>query len=348
MLEMAKGLGQLARNGWRPQRTISMAFWDAEEFGLVGSTEYAEALKAQLQEQLVMYVNIDMYMKGRFDPGGVPSLRAFVADVTKDVPAGNSSVYDQWQQAEWTRLPASRRSGSVTAFEPDLKPLGSGADFVPFQDHLGVPTMAIEFIGDNGYGYGTYHSNYDSRAYVEKVADPGFAQGVTMARVLGSLALRMSEADVLPFRFSHYAAKLDEAITSAEGWARDAAVPIDVASLRARAVAVREAATTLESAIDDRLTTGALDPVSAARLNDRLARMEQLLADDDGAPDSQWYRHVFYGWNIYSLYDGQPFPGLAEALRVKDAARAAREVGRIERALDRMSTELTQGRALVR
>ena len=212
MLEMAKGLGQLARNGWRPQRTISMAFWDAEEFGLVGSTEYAEALKAQLQEQLVMYVNIDMYMKGRFDPGGVPSLRAFVADVTKDVPAGNSSVYDQWQQAEWTRLPASRRSGSVTAFEPDLKPLGSGADFVPFQDHLGVPTMAIEFIGDNGYGYGTYHSNYDSRAYVERVADPGFVQGVRMAQVLGTMALRMSQAEILPFRFSDYAVKLEDAM----------------------------------------------------------------------------------------------------------------------------------------
>ena len=347
MLEMAKGLGTLAKGGWRPQRTISLAFWDAEEFGLVGSTEYAEALKAQLQEQLVMYVNIDMYMKGRFDPGGVPSLRAFVADVVKDIPAGNSSVYDQWQQAEWTRTPPARRSGSVTGFEPDLKPLGSGADFVPFQDHLGVPTMAIEFIGDNGYGYGTYHSNYDSRAYVERVADPGFAQGVLMSRVLGTMALRMSEAEILPFRFSHYASKLDEAITLAEGWARDAATAIDVASLRVKATAVRDAAVALESAIEERLSSGPL-PGGAPALNDRLARMEQLLADDDGAPESKWYRHVFYGWNIYSLYDGQPFPGLAEALRVKDAARATAEVGRIERALDRMSTELTRGRALVR
>ena len=132
MLEVAKGLGALAKSGWRPPRTISLAFWDAEEFGLVGSTEYAEALQARsCQEQLVMYVNIDMYMKGRFDPGGVPSLRAFVADVAKDVPGGNSSVYDQWQHAEWHRRPAGARAAdAVTAFEPDLKPLGSGADFV--------------------------------------------------------------------------------------------------------------------------------------------------------------------------------------------------------------------------
>ncbi len=275
-----------------------------------------------------MYVNIDMYMKGRFDPGGVPSLRAFVADVVKDVPAGNSSVYDQWQQAEWTRLAASRRSGSVTAFEPDLKPLGSGADFVPFQDHLGVPTMAIEFIGDNGYGYGTYHSNYDSRAYVERVADPGFTQGVLMSRVLGTMALRMSQAEMLPFRFSDYAAKLDDAITLAEGWAREAATPIDVAALRVKATAVRDAAVALEAAIDERLRTGAPAGRSPPAVNDRLARMEQLLADDDGAPESKWYRHVFYGWNIYSLYDGQPFPGLAEALRLRDQARVTREMAR--------------------
>ena len=348
MLEMAKGLGQLASTGWRPERTISMAFWDAEEFGLVGSTEYAEALKAQLQEQLVMYVNIDMYMKGRFDPGGVPSLRAFVADVTRDIPAGNSSVFDQWQQSEWTRTPPSRRAGSVTSFEPDLKPLGSGADFVPFQDHLGVPTMAIEFIGDNGYGYGTYHSNYDSRAYVERIADPGFAQGVLMSRVLGTMALRMAQAEIVPFRFSDYAAKLDQAITLAEGWAKDAATPIDAASLRAKGDAVRQASTALESAIDARLAHSPVPPGDVAALNDRLARMEQLLADDDGASDSRWYRHVFYGWNIYSLYDGQPFPGLAEALRLRDRARVEREVARISSALDRMQAALTSALAEAR
>ena len=343
MLEMAKGLGRLARSGWRPQRTISMAFWDAEEFGLVGSTEYAEALRAQLQEQLVMYVNIDMYMKGRFDPGGVPSLRAFVADVVKDVPAGNSSVYDQWQQAEWTRTPETRRAGSVTTFEPALKPLGSGADFVPFQDHLGVPTMAIEFIGENGYGYGTYHSNYDSRAYVERVADPGFTQGVLMSRVLGALALRMGQAEILPFRFSDYAVTLDDAITLADGWAREAAIPIDVTTLRGKAAAVRQSATALETAVDASLAASAPAAPTRAVLNDRLARMEQLLADDDGAPDSKWYRHVFYGWNIYSLYDGQPFPGLAEALRLRDSTRVSREVGRISAALDRMQAALAAG-----
>jgi N-acetylated-alpha-linked acidic dipeptidase len=289
-----------------------------------------------------------MYMKGRFDPGGVPSLRSFVADVVKDVPEAQGTVYDGWQRTEWNRQPAATRPGEASAFSPDLKPLGSGADFVPFQDHLGVPTLAIEFIGDNGYGYGTYHTNYDSRAYVETIADPGFQQGVQMARVLGTMALRMSEATVLPFRFSHYATKLQDAIRLAERWAKDAGTTIDVAGLRTRADAVAATAHGLEDTIDRRLAAGDLPTAALPALNDRLARMEQRLADDDGAPESKWYRHVFYGWNIYAMYDGQPFPGLAEALRVKDDARVTREVGRIERALDRMQAELDAAVAIVR
>ncbi len=344
LLEVAKGLGQLVKSGWKPSRTISFAFWDAEEFGLVGSTEYAEALRAQLQEQLIMYVNIDMYMKGRFDPGGVPSLSAFVADVAKDVPEGDTTVFEHWKASEAAR----QKVADTSTFTPDLEALGSGADFVPFQDHLAVPTMAIEFIGDNGYGYGTYHTNYDSRAYVEQIADPGFTQGVLMAQVLGTMALRMSEAEVLPFHFSHYAAKLLDAVDAASGWSREAGVAMDAAPLRSRAEAVRIAAVALEQDIGVALASGGVPAAARVALNDRLSRMEQTLADDDGAADTKWYRHVFYGWNIYSLYDGQPFPGLAEAFRLKDAARVAHERGRIERALDRMLAELDAARRLLR
>ena len=349
LLEMAKALGQMAKGGWKPARTISLAFWDAEELGLVGSTEYAEDQRVRLQEQLIMYVNIDMYMKGRFDPGGVPSLAAFVADVAKDVPEGASTVYDQWQASELARLPAARRPADASVFVPDLKPLGSGADFVPFQDFLGVPTMAIEFIGDNGYGYGTYHTNYDSRAYVEKIADPGFEQGVLMSQVLGTMALRMSQADVLPFRFAHYGTKLREAVHDAEVWAKGVGMWTlhREPTLLGKAMTIRAQAAALEGAIDERLAQGGIAPSIAAQLNDRLARMEQRLADDDGAPDTKWYRHVFYGWNIYSLYDGQPFPGLAESYRVNDRRRIDHELGRIERALDRMAAELAAARLLV-
>jgi N-acetylated-alpha-linked acidic dipeptidase len=343
LLEVARVLGRLAREGVRPARSVSIAFWDAEEFGLVGSTEYAEQWRRQLQEQLVLYVNTDMYMKGRLDAGGVPSLRDFVADVVRDVPEGNRTVLDGWRDA-------ARRSPSCasTACEPELKALGSGADFVAFQDHIGVPTLSVEFIGANGYGYGTYHSNYDSRAYVERIADPGFAQGAVLAQVLGTLAVRMANADVLPFRFGPYAMRLDAATASAEEWLRGGGGALSVFlknTMRERARRLFTAAE-LDGAIDRRLARGPFAPNEARQLNDLLARMEQLLTDDDGAPDRAWYRHVVHGWNIYSLYDGQPFPGLAEAVRLQDPARVGKEVERIERAFERLEAAVHAARLI--
>jgi N-acetylated-alpha-linked acidic dipeptidase len=319
LLEVAKAVGALARDGWRPARTIDFAFWDAEEFGLIGSTEYAEDFRSTLQEQLIAYINIDMYMEGRFDPGGAPSLRDFVSQTSRDVPGKNGSVFESWNQ-NW-------------------KSLGSGADFVPFQDHLGVPSLSIEFIGENGYGFGTYHSNFDSRAYVERVADPDFTQGVVMSRMLGTLALRLSNAAILPFRFEDYAALLRPALGQTGGWVHDfkIALPED-ANFLTRVKDIAALASQLSAAVDRRLATG--DAGNVASLNDRLARLEQKLADDDGFADTRWYRHVFYGWNIYSLYDGQLLPGLAEAFRVGDKERVAHESQRITRALDRMAAEL--------
>ena len=327
LLEVAKGIGALARDGWQPSRTIQLAFWDAEEFGLIGSTEYAEEFRAALQEQLIVYINTDMYMEGRFDPGGAPALRDFVSQAVGDVHGKGASVFETWDQ-KW-------------------KALGSGADFVPFQDHVGIPSLSIEFIGANGYGFGTYHSNFDSRAYVEKVADPDFARGVVMSRVLGTLALRMSNAAILPFRFADYAERLRQAAVEANSVAsHDRTLWVESDAWLARVEQIETAAIALSAAIDRRLEAGG--PGNFAALNDRLARLEQKLADDDGLPESRWYRHVFYGWDIYSLYDGQMFPGLATAMRRRDAARVKYEGARIERAFDRMHAELTAALADVR
>ncbi len=338
LLETARALGQLTRTGWRPRRSIAFAFWDAEEFGLIGSTEYAEEFRTRHQRELVAYINTDMSTVGRFDPGGVPSLRDFVADVARSVDEGGTSVFDRWRSAAWRRLPADQRPGSESGWVPELKTLGSGADFVPFQDHLGVPTLSLEFIGENGYGFGTYHSNSDSRTYVERMADPGFRQGAVLSQVLGTAAIRLADAEVLPFRYSHSATTLDQAVAAARAWA--GSMTVDWEPLAAQAARVGLAAARLEARIDSARRAGPLAPGVSHALNDGLARLEQQLTDDDGDPATRWYRHVVYGWNIYSLYDGQPFPGLAEAFRIQDPARAGREAGRIRRALERMTQAL--------
>jgi N-acetylated-alpha-linked acidic dipeptidase len=349
LLELARTVGALRRSGWQPSRTISIAFWDAEEPGLVGSTEYAEQHERALRDGTICYVNTDLYMNGPLDAGGVPSLRDFLVEVTKDVPEPDGkTAYAAWRSHEWARQSAERRRNGDGAFEVELKSLGSGADFVPFQDYLGLPTLSIEFNATGGYTYGAYHSNYDTRYFMEHVADPGFVRGAELVQLLGTIALRLGEADVLPFRFSHYADRLRAFVDAAALWSvsdeGQTIVPVDLSSVRAAVQRVADAARAAELRIDDGVAAGALTPESAGPLNDILARLEQKLLEEHDPPDRRWYRHVIYGWNIYSLYDGQPFPGLAEAIRVRDPGRVRDETNRIAAALDRLAAGLGDAR----
>jgi len=349
LLEVARGLGALRRGGWQPQRTIALAFWDAEEFGLVGSTEYAEQWRQQLRSGTVCYVNTDLYTNGRLDAGGVPSLRDLLVDVAKDIDDGTSSVYDAWRADEWRRLPADRRRRGQDTFEVGLKSLGSGADFVAFQDHVGLPTLSIEFNATGGYTYGAYHSNYDTRWFAEHIADPGFRRGAQLTQVLGTVALRLGEAEVLPFRFSHYAERLAQFVDDIPAWTVDddgrRIVSLQLRPLESAVGRIASAASVLEHQIDEGLTSGRL-PSAAPELNDLLARLEQRLLDESEPVERQWYRHVIYGWDIYSLYDGQPFPRLAEAIRSRDRTRAEREVERIRDALGRLDQGLREALVL--
>lgn len=313
VFEAACSLAALNRAGWVPERDIVFAFWDAEEFGLLGSTEYAELFQQRLRERVVTYINTDLFMRGRFDGGGTPSLRDFLIRVTKDVPAwsGTGSVYDMWR--------------AQTDREVELVALGSGADFVAFQDFLGLPTLQMEFDFEGSYG--TYHSNFDTRWWVEHFSDPGFAVARTLTQVLGLAAMRLASADVLPFRYSHYAALIQQFVA-------------DLPEPRVIAADIKQLAVSLEEAVGRGLASGRLTDAQRKTLNDRLVRVEQTLLDDTEPASRRWYRHVIYGWNIYALYEGQPLPGIADAKRIGDAQRLKEETARVTAALTRMRTAL--------
>jgi N-acetylated-alpha-linked acidic dipeptidase len=344
--ETARALAALAKQGWTPDRSIVFAFWDAEEPGLVGSTEYAEAFERELRQKAVAYINTDLFMKGHFFGGGTPSLRDFLVQVTQDVPAlsGKGSVYEEWRTDAWQMQPVERRRKGPKDFEVELAALGSGADFVAFQDYLGLPTLSVQYDFEGSYG--TYHSNYDSRYYVEHFSDPGFHVARTLAQVFGVIVMRLANASVLPYRYSHYAHKISDFLNDAGVWAVDddgqQIVKLNLEGSKGLAAEIATRSTALEKRIDENVESGRWPDASTAALNDRLTRLEQDLLDESGSPTEHWYRHVIYGWNIYSLYDGQPLPGLAEAIRLKDPARVAKETGRIEKALRRMLVELRQ------
>jgi N-acetylated-alpha-linked acidic dipeptidase len=327
--ETARSLAALAKQGWTPERSIVFAFWDAEEPGLVGSTEYAEAFERELRQKAVAYINTDLFMQGHFSGGGTPSLRDFMIQVTRDVPAlsGRGMVYDEWRA----------ESADAKNHEVELAALGSGADFVAFQDYLGLPTLSLQYDFEGSYG--AYHSNYDSRYYVEHFSDPGFHVARTLAQVFGVTVMRLAGAAVLPYRYSHYAHKISDFLEDAGTWG-DVKLSLDNAKALATEIETRSAA--LEQRIDENVESGRWPDSSTASLNDHLAHLEQDLLDESGSPAEHWYRHVIYGWNIYSLYDGQPLPGLAEAIRLKDPSQVAQETARIENALRRMLAELRQ------
>jgi len=266
--------------------------------------------------------------------------------VTRDVPHfdGAGSVYDRWRADEWMRQPAERRRRGPEGFEVELGALGSGADFVAFQDFLGLPTLQMEFDFEGSYG--PYHSNYDTRQFVERHADPGFRVSQTLARVLGLTVMRLASTAVLPFRYSHYARKIREFTEAAESWAIDdngrRRVLTNLTEARTLATQAATTAAAIEAQLGRRLDVEPTDVVRARRLNDALVRLEQQLLDESESPATRWYRHVIYGWNIYSLYDGQPLPGLAEAIRSGDAAAVNRETSRLNQALARFHTALQE------
>ncbi len=329
--ETARALGALAKQGWTPERSIVFAFWDAEEPGLVGSTEYAEAFEKELRQKAVAYINTDLFMQGHFFGGGTPSLRDFLVQVTEDVPAvsGHGTVHDEW--------PKGPKNSEV-----ELAALGSGADFVAFQDYLGLPTLSVQYDFEGSYG--PYHSNYDSRYYVEHFSDPGFHVARTLAQVFGVSVMRLADAAVLPYRYSHYAHKISEFLDDASTWG---AVKLDLDRSKALAAEIAKRSEALERRIDENVERGRWPDTSTAALNDHLTHLEQDLLDESGSPAEHWYRHVIYGWNIYSLYDGQPLPGLAEAIRLNDPARVAQETARIENALAPHASGTASGRRLI-
>jgi N-acetylated-alpha-linked acidic dipeptidase len=200
--------------------------------------------------------------------------------------------------------------------------------------------MEFDFEGS----YGTYHSNYDTRQYVERFSDPGFAVGRTLTQVLGLSVMRFAGAPVLPFRYSHYGRTITAFLGTASTWALDddgkPVVTLDLRAARRLAATITDRAASLERRIDAGLASGALTVDSAGALNDGLMRLEQALLDESEPADKRWYRHVIYGWNIYSLYEGQPLPGLAEAIRLRDQPAVNREMARIEAALTRLLAAL--------
>ena len=200
LMEEARAIGVLARGGQRPKRTIVFTSWDAEEPGLIGSTEWAEHHADELREKAVAYINTDGSGRGFLNIGGSHTLERMANEVAHDVEDPQTGV-SVWQRTQ-ARRAVSGNAEATSRADLRISPLGSGSDYTPFLQHLGVASLNVGYGGENGGG--SYHSQYDSYDHYTRFGDPGFHYGVTLVKTTGRMTLRLANADVLPMRFANF------------------------------------------------------------------------------------------------------------------------------------------------
>lgn len=338
VLEAAQALSQLAKQGIRPKRTVVFATWDAEEWGLVGSTEYVEDDSLRLKKGAVAYLNQDVAAQGgQFGGGGTPSMRAMLRDVVKSVPhpQGRGSVYEMWRASSGTR---------VDSLEPPMGDPGGGSDFAGFYNHFGIP------IADWGFGgpSGIYHSAYDTFAWMERFGDPGFIFHATAGRVGAAMLLRIANAEVLPYDYAEFAVTMRRYIPAVRtGFASkrwDAAV---IPELERSITTLERAARTFAAARDSVLRTVPAGR-SFAATNTALLRVERAFARDSGLKSRPWYRSLIYASDVDNGYATISFPGVSEAIRYADAATAQAEVRDLASRFVNAATALDDARRALR
>lgn len=327
MLEAVHGIGALLRQGWKPKRTIVFASWDAEEEGLIGSTEWAEQHAKQLQNA-VAYFNVDVAVAGPiFSADAVPSLKMFLRELTKEVPSPVSgSVYSQWKQRS-----AQTVAAPGAASDAPVGDLGSGSDFTPFLQHLGVPSTDI----GSGGSYGVYHSVFDNYAWYTMNADPHFAYLQEMARVFGLEALHMAQADVLPFDYVTYGQELTEYLKAAQ--AKPTARELDFKPALTAAAQFTAAAQNVISMEQN-------PPANPTALNTALRSVETAFLSDAGLPNRPWYKHTIYAPGEYTGYAAVDIPGVNEALDAGKTAIAAQQLTILTEAIHKATANLEAAR----
>jgi len=344
MLEAARGIGELLKSGWRPKRTIVLGSWDAEEEGLIGSTEWGED-HAQDLAGAAAYFNMDVAVSGKkFGAASVPTLKEFIREIAQAVPSPEGgSVYDAWKKANLPkeshsqdpsgsnyRMPASGLHADVPVGD-----LGSGSDYSVFLEHLGVPSTDIGSTGE----YGVYHSVFDNFAWFKKFGDPDFQYEQQMARVYGLEVLRMADADVLPLNYEDYGKEILIYLEAARGHAQekfgDKAPDFAIAVTAARHL--QEAGAKL-------LQKQRKFPASAEMLNAKLLEAERALLIPEGLPNRPWFRHSIYAPGQYTGYAAVVIPGVNEAVDRGDPVRTEQQIAVLAAALNRCVLVLDQAR----
>ena len=388
LMAEAKALGQLYRQGWRPARTIVYASWDAEEPSLLGSTEWVETHADELKRKALLYINTDSNGRGYLSTDGSQDLQHFVASAANDVLDPQTGVpvaarararvladnFIDPRDAKPDLVEAAKSDG-----DPPMAAIGAGSDYSPFIQHLGIPSINLGFGGEESSGGGSYHSAYDTYYHVMHFDDPGLAYGATLSKVVGRLVMRAADAPRVPARYSDFAHSVSQYVDQVmkladdqrekdrsladlrqEGIFKLASAPtdptvapvdrgitplIDMLALENAADHLKRAASAADAVVG---RADKLPPVTQARINARLADVDQLLIDPQGLPGRPWYKNLIYAPGTLTGYGAKTLPGVREAIEQRrwDDARTyvVRTAAVIENYANRLDEVAAMGR----
>src|SRR5438093_517145 len=298
MMELTRALGELKQRRGRPRRTVVVCSWDGEEYALTGSTEWGEQFADDLKKKLVAYLNVDESVAGAattagpdgisFSPSAVASLAPMLVEASKDVHApSGKSLYEAWRATSRRDSKASTPPLDSALVETRI---GSGSDHTVFLNHLGRPVINLGFTGD----YGVYHSMYDDHYWMSHIGDPAFQYHVALTRIWGVVALRLANADLLPFDFGFNASALEQFLRELERKNKIEPKRLALKRLHVRIAEFEKAGVLLRNAVARDLLSRSASPEKIQRVNEQLLQVESNWLDPAGIPGRPWFQHLLY------------------------------------------------------
>lgn len=370
LMEELRALAELWKQGWRPKRTIIYCAWDAEEQGLIGSTEWAETHADELKQKAVVYINSDSNGRGYLGMSGSHSLEKFINDVARDITDPQKAI-SVWKRSQARRIASARTAEEKSEIRnrTDLRisALGSGSDYTTFLDHLGIASLNLGYGGEDGDGI--YHSIYDDFYWYTKFSDTSFVYGRALAQTAGTAALRLADSDLLQFSFTNFAQtvrqyldelklllkttqdeikernrQIEDGVFAAVDDPRRPTVPprieevpphLNFAPLEnAVEVLTHSADRYQEAAKSQSASKKPMKNAALRSLNQRLIQTERKLTHPNGLPGRPWFKHLIYAPGFYTGYGVKTIPGVREAIEQKKWKEAEGEIVRVAKALE--------------
>jgi N-acetylated-alpha-linked acidic dipeptidase len=375
LLEEARALGELLKQGWMPRRTIIYAAWDGEEPMLLGSTEWVETHADDLRQHAAVYINTDSNDRGVLNMGGSHSLEQFINGVARDIEDPETKM-TVWQRLQLNRIAeaksADERKELRQRADLRIEALGSGTDFTAFLDHLGIASLNLGYSGEDEQGI--YHSIYDDFYWYTHFSDTEFVYGRALAQTVGTSVLRLADAEVLPFDFvdladtvQKYTKDLEKLLADKQEEIRERnqqleegvfkatldprrptvappreEVPphLNFAPMQNAADSLARSAEHYRKALAQKQADLSQDEAAAIlrALNQQLIESERRLTNSDGLPRRPWYKHLLYAPGVYTGYNVKTVPGVREGIEQKRYAEAEQEIARVAKALEEESS----------